>query len=111
MLGQDPTCRLICVSYSQDLARKHAFDTRTVVGSAWYKRVFRGTRVHPRKCTGTELMTNRMGMRYATSVDGPLTGLGGDISTIDDPIKADGVASEAEAIGLTNSTTAHCTRG
>jgi hypothetical protein len=28
VLGQDPTRRLICVSYSQDLARKHALDTR-----------------------------------------------------------------------------------
>jgi hypothetical protein len=31
VLGQDPTRRLICVSYSQDLARKHALDTRTVM--------------------------------------------------------------------------------
>lgn len=96
VLGQDPTRRLICVSYSQDLARKHAFDTRTVMETAWYKRVFRGTRIHPRKCTETELMTNRMGIRYATSVGGPLTGLGGDIIIIDDPIKAEAVASEAE---------------
>ncbi|MGH3434420.1 MAG: hypothetical protein ACRDQB_16450 [Thermocrispum sp.] len=31
VLGQDPTRRLICVSYSQDLARKHALDTGTVM--------------------------------------------------------------------------------
>jgi predicted phage terminase large subunit-like protein len=96
VLGQDPTRRLICVSYSQDLARKHALDTRTVMESAWYRRVFRGTRFHRRKCTETELMTSRMGIRYATSVGGPLTGLGGNFVIIDDPIKADGVASEAE---------------
>jgi hypothetical protein len=28
VLGQNPTRKLICVSYSQDLARKHALDTR-----------------------------------------------------------------------------------
>jgi predicted phage terminase large subunit-like protein len=96
VLGQDPTRKLICVSYSQDLARKHALDTRTVMDSDWYRRIFKGTRFHRRKCTETELMTSRMGLRYATSVGGPLTGLGGDIVIIDDPIKADGVASEAE---------------
>jgi hypothetical protein len=78
VLGQDPTRKLICVSYSQDLARKHALDTRMIMESAWYKRIFRRTRFHPRKCTETELMTSRMGMRYATSVGGPLTGLGGN---------------------------------
>ena len=96
VLGQDPTRKLICVSYSQDLARKHALDTRTVMDSDWYRSIFKGTSFHPRKCTETELMTSRMGLRYATSVGGPLTGLGGDIVIIDDPIKADGVASEAE---------------
>ena len=96
VLGQNPTRKLICVSYSQDLARKHALDTRTVMDSDWYRRIFRRTRFHPRKCTETELMTSRMGLRYATSVGGPLTGLGGDIVIIDDPIKAEGVASEAE---------------
>ena len=111
VLGQDPTRRLICVSYSQDLARKHALDTRTVMESAWYRRVFRGTRFHRRKCTETELMTNRMGIRYATSVGGPLTGLGGDIIIIDDPIKAEAVASEWNGTESISSTTAHYTRG
>jgi predicted phage terminase large subunit-like protein len=96
VLGQDPTRKLICVSYSHDLARKHALDTRTVMESAWYRRVFRGTRFHPRKCTETELMTSRMGLRYATSVGGTLTGLGGNFLIVDDPIKSDEVTSEAE---------------
>ncbi|HVL73945.1 MAG TPA: terminase, partial [Beijerinckiaceae bacterium] len=45
MLGRDPTARIICVSYSDDLARKHANDTRAVMDSAWYKRAFPETRI------------------------------------------------------------------
>ena len=31
VLGQDPTRRIICVSYAEELARKLAVDTRTVL--------------------------------------------------------------------------------
>jgi predicted phage terminase large subunit-like protein len=94
VLGQDPTRQLICVSYSQDLAGKHALDTRAVMDSRWYRRLFRGTRFH--RNTETELMTARMGVRYATSVGGTLTGRGGNFLIVDDPIKSDEVMSEAE---------------
>ena len=96
VLGQDPTRRLICVSYSQDLAGKHALDTRAVMASRWYQRIFAATRFHARKNTEAELMTNRMGVRYATSVGGTLTGRGGNFLIVDDPIKSDEVMSEAE---------------
>jgi hypothetical protein len=42
ILGHDPTRRIICVSYSQDLAIKHANDCRSVISSDWY-------RTHPGK--------------------------------------------------------------
>jgi hypothetical protein len=32
-LGHDPTMRIICVAYSQELAVKHANDCRTVMNS------------------------------------------------------------------------------
>ena len=37
LLGLDPTRRIICVSYSNDLAVKHANDFRAVMSSAWYR--------------------------------------------------------------------------
>src|SRR5271157_38947 len=40
LLGLDPTKRIICVSYSNELAVKHANDFRAVMSSAWYRRVF-----------------------------------------------------------------------
>jgi hypothetical protein len=36
--------RIICVSYSNELAVKHANDFRAVVNSAWYRRIFPDTR-------------------------------------------------------------------
>src|SRR5271165_4539242 len=40
VLGRRPTAKLIAVSYSQDLANKHAGDFRKVVQSRWYKETF-----------------------------------------------------------------------
>ena len=39
-LGHDPTCRIICVSYSADLAAKHARDCRAVMQADWYRSSF-----------------------------------------------------------------------
>jgi predicted phage terminase large subunit-like protein len=87
MLGRDPTKRIICVSYSQELAVKHANDCRTVMNSPWYRRAFPHTRIDPGKNTETEFMTTQRGFRLSTSVGGTLTGRGGDLIIIDDPIK------------------------
>jgi hypothetical protein len=37
VLGHDPTRRLICVSYSSELAAKHASDFRAIITSPWYR--------------------------------------------------------------------------
>lgn len=95
-LGHDPTQKIICVSYSHDLAVKHARDSRAVMESPWYRDLFPGTRFDRRKNTETEMVTTRKGMRYATSVGGTLTGRGGNMLIVDDPIKPDDVMSEAE---------------
>ena len=88
VLGQDPTKRLIVASYSADLAIKHGNDFRTVVNSAEYQAIFPGMRVSAMKNTQTEVVTTLNGFRLAISVDGTLTGRGGDIIIIDDPIAA-----------------------
>ena len=45
VLGHDPTRRIICVSYSGDLAKKHANDFRAVTEALWYRELFPGTRI------------------------------------------------------------------
>jgi hypothetical protein len=95
VLGQDPTRRIICVSYAQDLSVKHANDCRTVMNSDWYRRAFPGTKLDSSKNTESEIMTTKRGLRLATSVGGTLTGRGGNFIIIDDPIKPADAMSEA----------------
>jgi hypothetical protein len=96
VLGLDPTRKLICVSYSADLAKKHSNDFRAVLESNWYKSTFPSTRIGPFKNTETEIELTRRGFRLATSVGGTLTGRGGDIIIIDDPLKPDDAHSESK---------------
>jgi len=87
VLGHDPTRRIIGVSYSEQLSRKHANDCRALMRSRMYQRVFPGTRISPNKDTETEFTTTAGGFRYATSVGGTLTGRGGNFLIIDDAQK------------------------
>lgn len=93
-LGQDPSLRFICVSYSQDLADKLAEQFRSVVSRTWYRELFPGMRI--KRDTAHELTTTRGGGRYATSTGGTLTGRGADLIIIDDPMKAADALSEIE---------------
>ncbi len=95
LLGHNPATRVICASYGQDLADKHARDCRIVMTSPWYKRLFR-TRLAPDRTAVSDFNTTDRGFRLATSVGGPLTGRGGDYIIIDDPLKPDDALSESK---------------
>lgn len=93
-LGHNPSLKVMCASYEEGLARKFSRDTRTLMESALYRRVFPATRLNPRKSTETEFETADHGFRFATSVGGSLTGRGADLLIIDDPIKSQDAESE-----------------
>ena len=95
ILGHDPRRRIICVSYSESLARKHANDTRAVMRSGFYSRLFPASRISSAKDTELEFATTLGGNRLATSVGGTLTGRGGNFVIIDDPMKPQEAYSEA----------------
>jgi hypothetical protein len=95
VLGHDPTRRIICVLYSGDLAKKHANDFRAVLQAPWYQTLFHRTRIG-QKDSETEIELTARGFRLATSVGGTLTGRGGDLIIIDDPLKPDDAHSEAK---------------
>src|SRR5260370_25235023 len=78
VLGLDPSKRIICASYSENLAGKHAGDCRTVMESDWYRSPFPGTRIVRDKNAELNYVTTRQGFRYSTSVGGTLTGRGGN---------------------------------
>lgn len=100
LLGRDPTRQIVCVSYSQDLANKHALDTRRVMQSSWYRDVFPFTRFDHQKSPISDTTTTRGGYRLSTSVGGSLTGRGGNILIIDDPHKAHEVESDVVRKGV-----------
>jgi predicted phage terminase large subunit-like protein len=96
LLGRDPSRRIICASYSADLASKHARDCRRVIAADWYRRIFPQTKVIRGQDTEVEFATTDHGFRYSTSVGGTLTGRGGNVLIIDDPLKSDDAFSEAK---------------
>jgi predicted phage terminase large subunit-like protein len=94
MLGHDPSKKIICASYSGELAEKHAIDFRNLMKSPFYRRVFPQTLISRDKDTATEVLTTKRGGRYATSVGGTLTGRGGNVLIIDDPMNPKQAMSE-----------------
>jgi len=92
LLGHDPTLKVICVSYSQDLALELSRQFRLVVESGWYQGLFPKMRL--KKSSGAEFVTTMGGGRVATSIGGTLTGRGADYIIIDDPLKAEDALSE-----------------
>lgn len=93
-LGRDPGLKFVCVSYSAELAQKHAGDCRAIMQTDWYQRVFPDTRLKRGGGAEMDFATTKGGGRLSTSVGGTLTGRGGDIIIIDDPIKPDEAMSE-----------------
>lgn len=108
LLGKDPSLKIICASYADELSRDFALQSRTVMQSQIYRELFPKTRISEAGQALHRLETTMGGYRRATSVDGSITGKGADVIIVDDPLKAkDAVTSEAarnEAYGWITST-------
>ena len=61
LLGHDPAKQIICASYGQDLADKHARDCRTLMASAFYRGLFPRTSLLPEKLSVNGFMTTAQG--------------------------------------------------
>ena len=92
-VGHYPWERVVVVSYSDFLSRHHANDFRRVVNHPLYQATFPAMRLD--RDTDREITTTERGKRIATSIDGTLTGLGGNLIIIDDPIKLGDAMSDA----------------
>src|SRR6266576_2402056 len=92
-LGRNPSERVVVVSYSDVLARTHANDFRLLVNHPIYQASFPAMRLE--RDTDREITTTKRGKRIATSIEGTLTGLGGNLIIIDDPIKLGDAMSES----------------
>lgn len=100
MLGHSPSLNFVCVSYSNDLSARHARDCLALMQMGWYRELFPATII--RRLATSDFETTAGGGRLATSVTGTLTGRGGDIIIIDDPIKPDEASSETTRTNVNN---------
>lgn len=67
VLGHNPAKRIICVSHTENLARKSAVDRRFVAQQPWYHRAFPAMRLNGPKPRDLELVTTMQGViRLAT---------------------------------------------
>lgn len=94
LLGHTPSEKIISASYSSDLSEKFARDTKRVMESSWYQKLFPRTRLAKDRRSASDFNTTKRGCRFATSVEGTLTGRGGNWIIIDDPIKPGDIMNE-----------------
>ncbi len=94
IMAHNPSAQVICASYAQDLADKHAIDCRALINSKFYQRLFPATRLSSEKRAVADFLTTARGCRKATSVGGVLTGRGADFIIVDDPLQPDKALSD-----------------
>lgn len=92
LLAIDPSLKIFCVSYSDDLSKAIARDFKRVVETPWYRAVFPQVRLT--KVTENEVHTDQGGYRVALSVHGSITGRGADLIIVDDPCRPEEAVSD-----------------
>ena len=96
LLGHDPSRRIIAASYSQNLSLKHSLDSRLVMNSAWYKKIFPSVKIASDQNEKAKFVTTKRGFRIATSVGGAITGEGGNFLIVDDAHNPINIMSEVQ---------------
>ena len=94
LLGQDPTTKVMVVTYGDDLSSTLAKATKKVFLHREYKRIFPHTVLENDNMQATRLRTSQGGHVIFTSLHGVMTGLGADWIILDDPLQAAHMRSE-----------------
>ena len=93
MLGHDPTMKIICVTYSNDVSKTQAQLFAKIMRSDWFRAAFPECRgVRPSKLM--DWHTTAGGGRLATSVEGSILSRGADLIILDDPNKGQEIYSK-----------------
>lgn len=95
LLGKYPEKKIMCISYGEDLAKEHASNCIRIMESDWYKRAF-GNVLEMSNPSVLNFKTIKNGMRYSATVEGKITGFGGDWIIIDDPLKPGDAMSDVQ---------------
>jgi predicted phage terminase large subunit-like protein len=99
VLGHDPTRRIMCVTYSKEVAKAHAVLFQRIVRLAGFRRAFPECRF-PVNNSQLDFRTTKGGYRLATSIDGSVMSRGADTIILDDPNKGQEIFSRTARNGV-----------
>lgn len=88
LLGREPSLKLLTASYCEALAGRAAQESRVLAESGAYGRIFPNLAFLPGENKRSSYVTKERGGRRSVSVGGAVTGEGGDILILDDPLNA-----------------------
>ena len=94
LMGRNEAERVLCISYAQPLAEDFARQCRQLMDADFFKSAF-DTRLSTERRAVEQFETTGGGGRITNSVHGTITGRGGDIIILDDPMKPEEAQSEA----------------
>lgn len=99
VLGRNPNCKIIACSYGADLASLLNRDVQRIIDSPEYSELFPETKLNAANVRSTAQenylrnsdifeVVNHSGFYRSSGVGGAITGLGGNILIVDDPIRS-----------------------
>lgn len=86
-VGRDPYRHIIVSSYNDSMAAEFGSAVRDVMKSPFYKQVFPNTELKKGAAAVDRLQTTEGGILHFVGTGSSLTGRGGDLLLLDDPIK------------------------
>lgn len=93
VLGHDPSRRIMCLTYSNDVAKAQAKLFQRLINADWVRRIFPDLK--PRvPARLMEWESSLGGYRLAASIEGSVLGRGADIIILDDPNKGQEIYSK-----------------
>jgi predicted phage terminase large subunit-like protein len=98
LLGRNSGTRVLGVSYAHRLSEKIAYQTRLLMETEWYRRLFPKTILDQNQQQKSNFLTTQSGGRFSTSVGGTITGEGGDYIIIDDPQNPEEALSDVKRV-------------
>lgn len=96
LLARDPGTKITLICHDQRLVQDLADRCRQILRSDWYLEMFPDTRLRADASERTQFKTTAGGGVFAASMSAGLTGHGGDVIIIDDPIDAGDAYSAVE---------------
>jgi len=87
LLGKDPYKSIIFATYNEDFAQDFGADCRSIMSTPQFKQVFPKFQFRKGGASKSRIQTENGGMGVFVGRGGSITGRGGDVLIVDDPIK------------------------